>query len=131
MSTPPDGRSPQRRGAFREDAGVTDGARHVQDPDRVSKSQRKREMLALQDLGKELVALGPNQLAQLDLPASLLEAVRVAQRISAFGARRRQLQYIGRLMREVEAAPIRARLDAWKGASAKRNARPPRGRRDD
>lgn len=95
----------------------------MHDPDQVSKSQRKREMLALQDLGEELVALGAQRLAQLDLPAQLLEAVLAAKRISKFGGLRRQMQYIGRLMREVDAAPIRARLDAWNGASASENAR--------
>ena len=95
----------------------------MQDPDQVSKSQRKREMLALQDLGQELVDLGTQQLAKLDLPAPLLEAVLAAKRISKHGGLRRQMQYIGRLMREVDAAPIRAQLDAWNGASAGETAR--------
>ena len=102
----------------------------MEDEAPVSKSQRKREMLALQDLGQELVDLGAQQLAQLDLPGPLLEAVLAAKRIpkSKFGGLRRQMQYIGRLMREVDAAPIRARLDAWHGVSAsdrKRRSRPP------
>jgi ribosome-associated protein len=92
-------------------------------PDKVSKSQRKREMQALQDLGKELVGLSPQRLAELDLPVPLLEAVLAAKRMSRFGALRRQMQYIGRVMREVDAEPIRARLEAWSGAAAGENAR--------
>ena len=80
-------------------------------------------MLALQDLGQELVDLGTQQLAKLDLPARLLEAVLAAKRITKFGGLRRQMQFIGRLMREVDAGPIRARLDAWNGASAAETAR--------
>ena len=95
----------------------------MQGPDPVSKSQRKREMQALQDLGQQLVDLGAQQLARLDLPAPLLEAVLAAKRIKKFGGLRRQMQYIGRLMREVDAVPIRAQVDAWRGASAGESAR--------
>jgi ribosome-associated protein len=83
----------------------------------VSKTQRKREMLALQALGEELTRLNSEQLAELDLPERLLDAVLAAQRISKFGALRRQLQYIGRLMRDVDSAAIAARLAAWTGVS--------------
>lgn len=75
-----------------------------------SKSQRKREMLALQDLGAALVDLGEGQLARLDLPEELRAAIDEARRIRQRGARKRQLQYIGRLMRAVDAEPIRAAL---------------------
>ena len=76
-----------------------------------SKSQRKREMEALQETGAQLVTLNAGQLAEFDLPELLLDAIIEAQRIRDFEGRRRQMQYIGRLMREVDAAPIRARLD--------------------
>ena len=69
----------------------------------ISKSQRKRDMHALQALGKTLVELPQEQLARIDLPEALLTAVLDARRISARGASRRQLQYVGRLMRDVEA----------------------------
>lgn len=84
-----------------------------------SKTQRKRASHELQDLGEELVALSEARLTQLDLPDRLREAILQARRISKFGALRRQLQYIGKLMRaaEVDAAAIGARLDAWKGLS--------------
>jgi ribosome-associated protein len=84
----------------------------------VSKTQRKKEMHALQALGAELVELPPAQLAALGLPEDLARAVLAAKRITSHEARRRQLQYIGRLMREVDAAPIRAELEALTGHSA-------------
>ena len=79
-----------------------------------SKTRRKKESHALQDLGAELVALPGERLAQLELPDFLRDAVMDARRISGFEARRRQMQYIGKLMRKVDAEPIRARLDEWK-----------------
>jgi len=78
----------------------------------ISKTQRKMQVLALQDLGGELVALSEEQLARIELPERLRDAVMVARRITKFEAKRRQLQYIGKLMRGGEAAPIRAALDA-------------------
>jgi ribosome-associated protein len=56
-------------------------------------------------------------LKQLDLPERLFDAVREMKRINKFGAQRRQMQYIGRLMRDVEPAPIIAKLEAWSGKS--------------
>ena len=76
----------------------------------VSKSQRKREMHALQALGETLVALPDEQLARLGLPEALHEAIMHARSVSQRGALRRQLQYIGRLMRDVDADQIRNRL---------------------
>lgn len=91
--------------------------------DKPSKSQIKREMEALQDIGKELVELGRDQLKKIDLPDDLRDAVRDAQRFTQHEARRRQLQYIGRLMRDLDAEPIRAALDAIRGVSAVATAR--------
>jgi ribosome-associated protein len=84
----------------------------------VSKTRRKREMLELQSLGAALVELPESQLHLLQLEARLLHAVLDAKRITSHEAKRRQLQYIGRLMREVDAEPIRARLAAAEGTSA-------------
>lgn len=80
----------------------------------ISKSQRKRDMQALQELGEELIGLARDRLQQLALPDNLLDAILEAQRIKAHEGRRRQLQYIGRLMRDVDAAPIAAQLEQWK-----------------
>lgn len=85
--------------------------------DAISKTQRKRAMHALQDLGEALVALSDERLAALDLPEPLRDAVDEARRLKGFEARRRQVQYIGRLMREVDPAPIRARIETWEGNS--------------
>ena len=79
-------------------------------------------MQALQDLGAELVELNQDQLASIQLPDSLLDAVQEARRLTRHEARRRQMQYIGRLMRDVDAAPIRERLDAWKGQGREHTA---------
>ena len=89
----------------------------------VSKTKRKKEMHELQAIGAELVELPDAQLAQIDMPEALREAVLEAKRIKAHEGRRRQLQYIGRLMRDVDPAPIRARLDALSGHSAQEAAR--------
>ena len=67
-----------------------------------SKTQRKRDAHALQTLGIQLVALSAAQLARLDLPEPLHEAVLAAQRMRSHGARTRQLQYIGKVMRQLE-----------------------------
>ncbi len=82
-------------------------------PQPPSKSQRKREATALQDLGEHLVKLTPAQLRRVPLPEDLLAAVRTARAIPQRGARKRQLQLIGKLMRrldEWEADAIRAAL---------------------
>jgi ribosome-associated protein len=85
----------------------------------VSKTRRKREMTELQTLGATLVELSETQLAQMQLGDELRQAVLEAKRIRSHEAKRRQLQYIGRLMREIDAEPIRAQLAALEGGSAK------------
>jgi ribosome-associated protein len=87
-------------------------------PTDVSKTQRKHEMHALQAIGEELVALPGNRLANINLPDSLRDAIHEARRINQRGARRRQLQYIGRLMRDVDAESIRKQLEEIRGGSA-------------
>lgn len=91
-------------------ADETDGARP-------SKSQRKRDMAALQDLGQSLLRLTAAELARIELPESLREAIAEAGRISAHEARRRQMQYIGRLMRQVDPEPLRAAIEDATGES--------------
>jgi ribosome-associated protein len=84
----------------------------------VSKTKRKQEMHELQALGVALVALSESQLQDMSLETRLHEAVLAAKRITSHEARRRQMQYIGRLMRDADAEPIRARLAAIEGHSA-------------
>lgn len=78
----------------------------------VSRSARKREALARQRLGVRLTHLTRTQLASLDLPEELLDAVLEAQRLRSRAALARQRQYIGRLMRQLDPAPIELALDA-------------------
>ncbi|HWA38814.1 MAG TPA: ribosome biogenesis factor YjgA [Burkholderiales bacterium] len=90
--------------------------------DKPSKTQRKQEMHELQRLGVELVALSESLLNDMALDAPLLAAVLEAKRTKTHGGQRRQMQYIGRLMRDVDPAPIRERLAMLKGESAQASA---------
>lgn len=83
-----------------------------------SKTRRKKDMHELQDLGEALLTFNAEQLAAVDIPDSLREAVIEAKRITKHEAKRRQMQYIGRLMRDVDGTPIRAKLDEIQGRSA-------------
>lgn len=87
-----------------------------------SKSQRKRDMDALQDIGAELTELNEQQLASIDLPENLRDAVIAARGMKRNEARRRQVQYIGKLMRQVDPAPIRTKLDGFLSVSAEHTA---------
>ena len=95
----------------------------TQPDERPSKSALKRAMTELQALGEDLVALSVDQIKKIDLPDDLREAVRAAKRITQHEAHRRQLQYIGKLMRGLDAEPIRAALDEINGVSAAATAR--------
>lgn len=77
---------------------------------RVSKTQRKKESAELQALGEALLELRPDELEAIDAPPDVKAAVRDALKIRKHEALRRQRQYIGRLMRDVDPEPIRAFL---------------------
>ena len=72
-----------------------------------SKTKRKKDMHALQEIGEQLVELGTKKLAEFD----------------KHGARRRQLQYIGKLMRQVDVLPIQEKLAVWNQTSLQHTAR--------
>jgi ribosome-associated protein len=72
-----------------------------------SKSQRKRDSHALQELGEQLVELSDERLLQLPITERMIDAVRLARGIRAHEGRRRQMQFIGRLMREADHEAIR------------------------
>jgi ribosome-associated protein len=94
--------------------------------DRPSKSQLKREMHALQELGVELVALPKDALKRMPMPESLDEAVRAARRITDHEGKRRQMQYVGKVMRgllDEETAALREALDKYKGVNKAETAR--------
>ncbi|WP_153116142.1 ribosome biogenesis factor YjgA [Rhodocyclus tenuis] len=90
----------------------------------LSKTRRKQAMAELQSLGEELAGLSADRLKKIDLPESLADALRQVQRMTRTDeARRRQMQYIGRLMRDIDPAPIREVLAAARGDSAVETAR--------
>jgi ribosome-associated protein len=92
----------------------------MNDDEIISKTRRKAAMHDLQALGEALIGLSNERLAKLNLPENLLHAIAEAKRISVskHGALKRQRQYIGRLMRDVDAAPIREALERWGQTSA-------------
>lgn len=81
------------------------------DDSKPSKSARKREYLALQKLGEDLIPLLESDLRSMNLGEALLDAVLEAKRMKKRGALRRQKQYIGKLMARLDdPEPIRAKL---------------------
>jgi len=80
--------------------------------ERPSKSARKRDAAAAQDLGTRLIALKESDLSALNLPERLFDAIMLAKRITARGGLARQRQYIGKLMRDIDPVPLEAALDA-------------------
>jgi ribosome-associated protein len=92
-------------------------AEHGEGGERPSKTQRKKEMHALQALGQQLVDLSRDQLARVDLPDELREAIDFAHKVTSHEGRRRHMQYIGKLMRRVDAEEVRAAIGRATGAS--------------
>jgi len=84
-----------------------------QHSDQPSKTKKKQEMHALQAVGEQLVELDMKRLNELDLPEQLMDAILEARQIQKHGARRRQLQYIGKIMRHIDVQPVQERLAAW------------------
>jgi len=90
----------------------------------LSKTRRKQQMEELQSLGEELVALSSERINEIDIPEDLRSAVSDARRMTRHDeARRRQMQYIGKIMRNVDVEPIRAALAMVRGESASETAR--------
>ncbi|MEW5248110.1 ribosome biogenesis factor YjgA [Microbulbifer sp. 2201CG32-9] len=79
-----------------------------------SKTQVKQEMHALQELGRRLSKLSPAQLDTIPLENDLREALDTLHRIKSNEARRRQLQYIGKLMRRVDSEAIEVALNQFR-----------------
>lgn len=80
--------------------------------ERPSKSARKREAQALRELAETLLALAPAQLAELNLGAALNRGLEASRTITHPEARRRQLQYLGKLIRDADSEVIRRQLEA-------------------
>jgi ribosome-associated protein len=81
-----------------------------QKPDSESKSQRKKDMLALQKMGESLIKLTEEQLAMIDLLDTLLTAIQHMKSLTSNEAKRRQLQYIGKIMRQIDPESIKQAL---------------------
>ena len=79
----------------------------------LSKTRRKKAMHALQGIGEQLVELDSKFIAELDLPEILVNAIREAKQLTKHEAKRRQMQYIGKLMRNIDAAPIQEKINYW------------------
>jgi ribosome-associated protein len=92
-------------------------------PDRPSKTQLKKASHELQDLGEALVEMPDDRLAGLDIDESLRDAIHAYKHTRSHEGRRRQMQYIGKLMRSVDPEPIRERLKVWDGVSAEHTAK--------
>jgi ribosome-associated protein len=84
----------------------------------VSRTKKKQQVEELQRLGAALLGLPAAQLDALALPAQLIAAVRTAQGITSHEARRRQVQYIGKVMRKIDPEPVRAAVAAMANHSA-------------
>jgi ribosome-associated protein len=96
-----------------------------QEYDRPSKSQLKREMEALQKLGEALVAEPRDRVKRVPMPEDVREAILECQQIKDHEGRRRQMQYVGKKMRTLEAdelAVIQKTIDSWRGASKSETA---------
>jgi ribosome-associated protein len=92
--------------------------KHFQDN---SKTELKRESTELQKLGEQLIALRKGLFERLQLPEKLVDALAEADRITNFEGKRRQMQYVGKLMRgldEEQLAAIRAALEEQRAGSA-------------
>ena len=85
--------------------------------DRPSKSQKKRDSTAAQDLGAQVADLPRDKIESLGLPEKLQDALVQASHITAHEGKRRHLQLIGKLMRNVDLEPIRAALEKFSGTS--------------
>ena len=88
----------------------------------ISKTKLKAEADAQQALGVRLCELAKDKLSKLGLPEALLAAVIESKKITANGAIRRHRQYLGRLMREIDTAPIVEQLSRWDGKHTAENA---------
>ena len=83
----------------------------------ISKSQIKREMAALQDLGKKLIELKDSQLAKMPISDELRHAIKESRNITQREATKRHLQFIGKLMRDQDGDAIQYALDEFDSSS--------------
>ena len=79
--------------------------------ERISRTQKKKKDRELQKLGESLAVLAPEQLDAMDMPDELREALEFVRQTTSHGARRRQMQYIGSIMRAIDAEPLQRAMD--------------------
>lgn len=84
-----------------------------------SKTRLKKQMHDLQALGRDLLELPEARLVALQLPENLFDALTDLRRIRSHEGRRRQWQFVGKLMRNIDAAPLREAVAAWRVPGAK------------
>lgn len=89
----------------------------MDDDDFISKTRRKKQSTELQVVGAALVKLSREQLARVEMPEQLREAVLECKRLTTHEALRRQKQHIGKIMRNIDAGPIAAQLEAMHAPS--------------
>ena len=110
-----------RRGRALDEDRSADRNETLEEPENApSRTERKTASEAMQRMGEELVALRAERVAALSLPAKLTEAIAEARRLKSFGARRRQAQFIGKLMRRLDEptlAAVREIVEAAHGQS--------------
>ncbi|MEK6744030.1 MAG: ribosome biogenesis factor YjgA [Nitrospirota bacterium] len=88
------------------------GQEQGEQPALLSRTQQKKAVQSLQDLGERLVKLSDSQLCRIGLPEEVLKAVKAAKTIKKHGPLGRQMRYVGSLMRKCDPAPVREFLDA-------------------
>lgn len=119
-------RSMEKNKTINEDIAAprwTKAAPTVDEDEPLSKTQLKAIADQQQALGVRLLDLGKDKLIKLNLPEALFEALIESKKITANGAIKRHKQYLGRLMRDVDPAPIEAQLASWDGKNNIENAR--------
>jgi ribosome-associated protein len=94
----------------------------MDEDDFISKTQRKRQMTELQDLGEALARLTAEQLKRMEMPENLREALEEARHVKGHEGRRRHMQYVGKIMRNIEAGPISEQLAQIQAPSKKQTA---------
>ena len=101
---------PIRKKGLTKPANAGEG--REEQPARLSRTQKKKAALLLQDLGERLVKLTDEQLDQIGLAEDILKAVKLAKTIKKHGPFDRQMQYVGSLMRKYDPAPVQEFFDA-------------------
>ena len=83
----------------------------------LSKTQKKKDALALQALGEALVKLSVDQIQGIDMPEKMLQAVLLAKKLKKHTAVYRQMQHVGALMRKYDITPIQEALQKIAGGN--------------